>query len=168
MEGNVTAANSMVPGFRDQPTWLVAAAALVFAQAGLAHNPLWFGSSLESSDRPTAYPLRAAPSPPLSWHARRCRVCPRGATTCYDPQFQAGYPKTPVFDGGSRPAELFLLLSGGRYRPAAYKLGLFTFLLLVPAAFIAAARGAGFTVGIAVLSGVGGIVLGWSEPVRRT
>src|SRR5262249_44351131 len=32
----------------------------------------------------------------------------RGTTCCYDPFFQAGYPKTPVFDSGSRPAELFL------------------------------------------------------------
>ena len=31
-----------------------------------------------------------------------------GTPCCYDPNFQAGYPKTPVFDSGSRPAELFL------------------------------------------------------------
>ena len=43
------------------------------------------------------------------------------------PAFQAGYPKTPVFDSGSRPAELFLLLAGGRFCPAAYKLGLAAF-----------------------------------------
>src|SRR5216684_7748789 len=30
--------------------------------------------------------------------------------SCPDPAFQAGYPKTPVFDSASRPAELFLLL----------------------------------------------------------
>src|SRR5436305_1567658 len=28
-----------------------------------------------------------------------------GHLCCYDPAFQAGYPKTPVFDSGSRPAE---------------------------------------------------------------
>ena len=28
----------------------------------------------------------------------------RGTLCCYDPAFQAGYPKTPVFDSGSRPA----------------------------------------------------------------
>ena len=28
----------------------------------------------------------------------------RGALSCYDPAFHAGYPKTPVFDAGSRPA----------------------------------------------------------------
>src|SRR5713226_5171478 len=48
----------------------------------------------------------------------------RGTLCCYDPAFQAGYPKTPVFDSGSRPAELFLTLAGSEYRPAAYKIGL--------------------------------------------
>src|SRR5438874_68720 len=42
---------------------------------------------------------------------------------CYDPAFQSGYPKTPVFDSGSRPAELCLTVAGG-YDPAAYKIGL--------------------------------------------
>jgi hypothetical protein len=27
----------------------------------------------------------------------------------FDPAFHAGYPKTPVFDSGSRPAELFAI-----------------------------------------------------------
>src|SRR5262245_56393370 len=36
----------------------------------------------------------------------------RGTLCCYDPAFYAGYPKTPVFDSGSRPAELFLTLAG--------------------------------------------------------
>src|SRR5262245_46179232 len=31
------------------------------------------------------------------------------AVVCYDPLFQAGYPKTPVFDGGGRPVELAAL-----------------------------------------------------------
>ena len=47
----------------------------------------------------------------------------RGSLSCYDPAFQAGYPKTPVFDGGSRPAELFLSLTGGDFRPDVYKIG---------------------------------------------
>src|SRR5436190_2214114 len=41
----------------------------------------------------------------------------RGTLCCYDPAFYAGYPKTPVFDSGSRPAELFLTLAGGGCRP---------------------------------------------------
>jgi hypothetical protein len=43
----------------------------------------------------------------------------RGTVCCYDPAFQCGYPATPVFDSGSRPAELFLSLAGGQCRPAA-------------------------------------------------
>ena len=39
---------------------------------------------------------------------------------------------TPVFDGGSRPGELFLLLAGGSYRPAAYKIGFAALCLSVP------------------------------------
>src|SRR4051812_48834455 len=35
----------------------------------------------------------------LAWHHT-------GNVCCYDPAFQAGYPKTPIFDNGSRPAEL--------------------------------------------------------------
>ena len=39
----------------------------------------------------------------------------RGTLSCYDPAFQAGYPKTPVFDDGSRPAEI----AAGRWRAGA-------------------------------------------------
>jgi hypothetical protein len=72
-----------------------------------------------------------------------------------------------VFDGGCRPAELFLALAGGWDRPAAYKVGLFGCLLLVPLAFVLAGRGAGLPAGAAVLAGAVGTVLGWSWPVRR-
>ena len=69
----------------------------------------------------------------------------RGTFSCYDPSFYCGYPKTPVFDSGSRPAEMMLLLGGGRFRPEAYKIGL----ALVSAAaswlLVLAARGAGLT-----------------------
>ena len=156
-----------IAGFRDRPVWLIGVAALVIAQAGLA-------LSLFGTERPWAAvtddrPILSGRHPLHLYHGTlgiRAFMA-RGATTCYDPQFQAGYPKTPVFDGGCRPAELFLLLGGGKYRPAAYKLGLFAFLLLVPVAFVSAARGAGLPVGVAVLSGVGGVILGWSEPVQR-
>src|SRR5438132_8153452 len=76
----------------------------------------------------------------------------RGRLSCYDPAFQAGYPKTPIFDSGSRPAELFLTVGHvfaairGRDRPsqpernetmalkgaAAYKIGLAICCWLVP------------------------------------
>src|SRR5262249_55525340 len=56
----------------------------------------------------------------------------RGAACSYDPAFQAGYPKTPVFDDGSRPAELVLAVAGGDCSPRAYKLGLFCFVVALP------------------------------------
>jgi hypothetical protein len=154
-------------GFRDRPVWLLGLAALVVAQAGLAlalfgPDRVW---AAVTDDRPVLsgrHPLHLYHGT-LGAAAFRARV----ATTCYDPQFQAGYPKTPVFDGGSRPAELFLALAGGTYRPGAYKVGLFAVLVLVPLCFAAAGRGAGLPAGAAVLAGAAGMVLGWSGPAAR-
>src|SRR5207245_3202123 len=66
-----------------------------------------------------------------------------GTLCCYDPAFQAGYPKTPVFDSGSRPAELFLYLAGCGYGPAAYKMGIAVCCLVVPLFLAVAARAFG-------------------------
>ena len=154
-------------GFRDRPVWLIGVTALVFAQVGL-------GLALFSANRSWASVLDDRPildgrHPLHLYHGvlGAASFHERGVATCYDPNFQAGYPKTPVFDGGSRPAELFLFLGGGKYRPGAYKLGLFAFLLLIPVAFVSAARGCGLPTSAAVLSGVVGIVLGWSPTVRE-
>ncbi len=154
-------------GFRERPVWLFGVAALVLAQAGL--TLALFGPARPWSAVTDDRPILSGRHPLHLYHGilGAAAFHDRGATTCYDPRFQAGYPKTPVFDGGSRPAELFLWLSGGTYRPGVYKLGLFVFLLFVPLAFVAAARGAGLPPGAAVLSGVGGVLLGWSGPVQR-
>jgi hypothetical protein len=90
----------------------------------------------------------------------------RGSLCCYDPSFQAGYPKTPVFDGGSRPAELFLILAGGDYRPAAYKVGLAVCCLLVPLLLTAAACGAGLSRAAATLATGLGLLVWWGGPAR--
>jgi hypothetical protein len=90
----------------------------------------------------------------------------RGALCCYDPNFQAGYPKTPVFDGGSRPAELFLILAGGAYRPAAYKVGLAACCLLAPLLLTAAARGAGLSRAATCLATGLGLLVWWGRPAR--
>jgi hypothetical protein len=154
-------------GFRDRPVWLIGVAALVVAQVGL-------GLALFSANRSWASVLDDRPilngrHPLHQYHGvlGAASFHERGVATCYDPNFQAGYPKTPVFDGGSRPAELFLFLGGGKYRPGAYKLGLFAFLLLIPVAFVASARGCGLPTSAAVLSGIAGIVLGWSSTVQQ-
>jgi hypothetical protein len=154
-------------GFRHQPLWLLAVAGLVLAQAGLVLSLLGAERSfgIVTDDRPILsgrHPLHLYHGT-LGAHSFR----DTGSTNCYDPYFQAGYPKTPVFDGGCRPAELFLALAGGRYSPAAYKTGLLTCLLLVPLAFVLAGRGAGLPAPAAVLAGALGMFVGWSGPVRR-
>jgi hypothetical protein len=90
-----------------------------------------------------------------------------GRLCCYDPAFQAGYLKTPVFDGGSRPAELFLTLSGGEYRPAVYKVGLAVCCLLVPWLLLIACRGAGLCAPATVLATAAGLLIWWGAPGRR-
>jgi hypothetical protein len=90
----------------------------------------------------------------------------RGTPCCYDPNFQAGYPKTPVFDSGSRPAEWFLLLAGVEYRPAAYKLGLACCCLIVPGLLFLAARGAGLNRSASNLATALGLLIWWGVPSR--
>lgn len=89
-----------------------------------------------------------------------------GTLCCYDPSFSAGYPKTPVFDGGSRPAELFLLVTGGDYRPASYKVGLALCCCAVPLVLAFAARGAGLGPGTSALAAGLGLLVFWSNPCR--
>ncbi len=90
----------------------------------------------------------------------------RGTICCYDPAFQAGYPKTPVFDSGSRLAELFLAVAGGSYRPAAYKVGLAVCFLGIPLLLVAAARGVGLSWGATCLATGAGLLVCWGAPGR--
>lgn len=154
-------------GFRHRPLWLFAVVGLVVAQAGLALA--LFGPERSFAAVRDDRAVLSGRHPLHLYHGSlgAASFHRAGVTTCYDPAFQAGYPKTPVFDGGCRPAELFLALTGGAFNPAAYKLGLFVCLLLVPPAFVLAGRGVGLPAGASVLAGVGGTLLGWSGPVRR-
>lgn len=149
-------------GFRRAPAWLVAVGVVAFAQAGLALA--LFGPVRPWAAVTDARPVLSGRHPLHQYHGTLGADTFRATlnTSCYDPAFQAGYPKTPVFDGASRPAELFALLGGRGFRPAAYKLGLFAFLVCVPLAFVAAARGAGLPAGASVLAGCAGALLGWS------
>jgi hypothetical protein len=99
----------------------------------------------------------------------------RFTTSCFDPAYQAGYPKTPVFDGGCRPAEFVLfiaaLVNGDPEAPlesetASYKLGLVAISLLVPLAFAASLRGMGAGGSATILAAAAGTVLWWTPPVR--
>ncbi|MGL6073489.1 MAG: hypothetical protein ACRC8S_04925 [Fimbriiglobus sp.] len=90
----------------------------------------------------------------------------RSTTSCYDPAYQAGYPKTPVFDGSSRPAELMILLFPDIPAATAYKIGVFALCLLAPIAFGAGAWGIGFDPAARLVASVAGALLWWSEPVQ--
>ena len=89
-----------------------------------------------------------------------------GGLSCYDPNFYAGYPKTPVFDGGSRPAELVLALGGGRYRPGAYKLAVAGLCVAVPIMLWLAARGLALSRAAAALGCLLGLLVWWGGPCR--
>jgi hypothetical protein len=89
-------------------------------------------------------------------------------STCYDPAFQAGYPKTPIFDGGSRPAELFLLCAGSQYDPAAYKIGLAICCCLVPLLVIIACWSAGLDAAATFWATAAAILVWWSSAGRRS
>ncbi len=89
-----------------------------------------------------------------------------GNLSCYDPTFHAGYPKTPIFDSGSRPAELILAVAGGRYYPAAYKVGVALVCILAPLLLFAAARSVGLGRAAACLACALGLLVWWGQPCR--
>lgn len=150
--------------FRRSPGWLFVLALLVAVQGWLTLRLFGEGGTPVAliNDAPIIdgkHPLHYYHGllGHRSWHER-------GNTTCYDPNFQAGYLKTPIFDAGSRPAELFLLLGGPS--PTSYKVGLAFCCLLVPLAFALAGRGAGLGAGGACLCALVGGTLFWSPPCR--
>ncbi|MBL8868083.1 MAG: hypothetical protein KF873_04715 [Gemmataceae bacterium] len=151
------------PGFREKPIWLLAIVALAIGQAGLAYQ-LFGGPVGLRDDRPVV----AGRHPLHFYHGMlgADTLRQRAGTSCYDPNFQAGYPKTPVFDGGCRPVELLLALFPADAGPRAYKLGLFWGCILVPFVFALAARGAGLTVAGSTLAAALGCAVWWSPTVR--
>jgi len=153
------------PGFRQQPLWLLVVALLMAGQAALA-LPLFGGFEALNDDRPILdgrHPLHLYHGS-LGAAAFRDRL----AVTCYDPNFQAGYPKTPVFDGGSRPAEAFLAFTRKPFDPACYKWGVFLVCAAVPWVFTMAARNFGLRPAGAVLAGTMGVALWWLPPTQST
>jgi hypothetical protein len=154
-------------GFRARPAWLLVLAALLAAQA-LATAHLFGGDSPGAGlldDRPLVtgrHPLHLYHGliGARSW-------AERGTPSCFDPAFQAGYPKTPLFDGGSRPAELALRLAGEQLPPAtAYKLLVAAVWTAVPLALALAARQLGLGPGLACVAAALGAAAGWLTPLR--
>ncbi len=122
--------------------WWPAVAAL-FAWQGWLTLGLFGPDPLDglSNDRPLVSGSHAQHQY-LGYHGA-ISLAARGNDCAYDPYFLAGYLKTPIFDG-SRLAEIFFLLGGGSYQPAAYKIGLAACCLLVPLLLLIACGGAGF------------------------
>lgn len=150
----------------DHPVWLLALLGLLAWQA-------WLALSLFGPDRPLErllddQPILSGRHPLHLYHGYlgAHALHEQGTLSCYDPAFHAGYPKTPVFDSGSRPAELVLALVGGRYCPAAYKVGLALLCAIVPLLLYAAGRGVGLSRASACLACGLGLLVWWGQPCR--
>lgn len=159
----------MIPPPADpaRPWWpLLALTAVVAGQAGMALH-LFGPDPLAAVADPR--PVVSGRHPLHLYHGwlGAAAFADRYTTTTYDPDFQAGYPKTPVFDGGCRPAEAWLFALGhSRFDPAAYKWGLVLLCSLVPVAFAVAAAATGSSPAGILLAAVGGCLVWWTPPVR--
>jgi hypothetical protein len=157
--------SSRPPG--DHPAWLVALAGLAAWQAWL--TLALFGAGRDPGPLVDDRPVVSGRHPLHLYHGTLgARALRRGGTlSCYDPAFHAGYPKTPVFDGGSRPAELTLALAGSTPPAAAYKVGLALAWAAVPLWLYLGARGAGLGRAAAVLAAALGQLVWWGGPCRE-
>jgi len=152
--------------FRTQPCWAVVLLVLIGWQG-------WLTLQLFGTDQPWQrlfddQPVLSGRHPLHQYHGLLGAAAwwGRGTLSCFDPWFQAGYPKTPVFDSGSRPAELFFGLAGGGWNPAAYKIGLALACCAVPWLLTVTARGIGLSPGSACLAAVLGMLVWWGDPCR--
>ena len=150
----------------DHPLWWLAFLALIAGQAWMTLG--LFGTAHAVGPLLDERPVLSGRHPLHLYHgllgARS--FLNRGALSCFDPAFQAGYPKTPVFDDGSRPAELLLTAAGGRYLPSVYKLGVAGLCLLAPCVFAGTARAAGLSRFRACLACGLGMLVWWGKPCR--
>lgn len=152
-------------GFLRRPGWALVLFALLLAHA--ATTSTLFDEDRSGRALRDDRPILNGAHPLHQYHgllgAQSWRDGGYGA--CYDPAFQAGYPKTPVFDSGSRPAEIFFLI--GSDQSNSYKIGLAICCVLVPLVFVAAARLLEHGAGTACVAAGLGIVLWWGGPTQR-
>jgi hypothetical protein len=152
-------------GFAQRKAWLLVLLLILIGQGWLTVR--FLGAENDLSRLVNDEPIVAGKHPLHLYHGwlGAKTWIERGTSACYDPAYQAGYPKTPVFDSGSRMAELFLLVAGGDSL-AAYKIGLALGCLMIPALFCLFARGLNLTAGPSCLAALLGSVLWWASPIR--
>jgi hypothetical protein len=150
-------------GFWDSRFWLLPLAAVAIGQG-------WLTIGLFDSER--AWDALGDEQPIVAGkHALHLYHGSLGASAfrddyralTYDPSFAAGYPKTPWFDGGSKPAELFQYIAGGGYQPSAYKWGLAACVALIPVFLAMSSWSAGLNHGGAFLAALLGCLVFWSD-----
>lgn len=151
-------------GFRQRPAWLLVVAVLLVGQGWLTLR--LFTPALSFETLTNDAPIVSGRHPLHFYHGTlgAKTQTERDTSSCYDPAYQAGYPKTPVFDGGSRPSEFFQVIGGAR--TSSYKIGLALCCLFVPLAFVGMARGVGLSPHASCAAGLLGCALWWSPPCR--
>ena len=92
-------------------------------------------------------------------------IVAQGRTSVYDHRYQGGWLKTPIFDG-SRLAELFFLLGGGTYQPAAYKIGFALICFLVPVFLLVSCKTFGLGHATSLLATFLGQLIWWGPHGR--
>src|SRR5260370_39268555 len=110
MNGLATSADgSAEVGFLRRPIWGVVLFALVCVQ--VATTASLFNPDRQTSALQDDRPIVSGRHPLHLYHGQLGAASWRAGHfgSCYDPAFQAGYPKSPGFGSGSRPAELFLI-----------------------------------------------------------
>ena len=107
------------------------------------------------------------------WHPQHLYLGSIGAmglrstgTNCvYVPEFQAAFPKTPIFDG-SRLAELFLYFADDIPPARAYKFGVAAMCMMVPVLFLLTCWGAGVNWPTAAVASSLGLLIWWGPHGR--
>jgi hypothetical protein len=144
--------------------WWLVAGGVVLVGHGVAAAQLFGGWAGLGDERPVLSGRHAL----HQYHAvlGAARLWQAGQNVCYDPAFEAGYPKTPVFDEGCRLAEVWYWLAGGEYAAGVYKWGVWALVAVIPVAAALALWGAGGSPAGMVAAAVLASVWTWSAPVQ--
>jgi len=154
-------------GFPRRPAWLLALAAVMLSQVSLGVQ--WLGVGVSFDSPAWRVPVTAGEHPLHQYHAGLGAKAFRESrsATCYDVNFQAGYPKSPVFDAAARPVEpLFLAFGGVADEAVLYKWFLLLELAAVPLVCAGMALGFRLDAGMAVLASAASVVLMWTPQGR--